>query len=118
MGVADVSMYILDLRQVLLGHLDQLCRHSLLCELGGAVVLGGGVLIVLPILLEKETQRALQNPYRRGRHSPPLLSQLDLKTLKSPSPNHWPTLASPLVPAAAAAVEGVDSGAKRHGAVT
>lgn len=86
--MADVSVHILDLRQVLLGHLDQLCGHSLLCELGGAVVLGGGVLIVLPILLKKETQRALQNPYRRGRHSPPLFSQLDLKTLESPSPNH------------------------------
>lgn len=68
-GVADVSMHILDLRQVLLGHLDQLRRHRLLCELGGAVVLGG-VFIVLPVLLEKETQRALLNPYRRGRQSP------------------------------------------------
>lgn len=71
-GVADVSVHILDLRQVLLGHLDQLRRHRLLCELRGAVVLGGGVLIVLPVLLKKETQRALLNPYRRGRHSPPL----------------------------------------------
>lgn len=116
--MADVSMHILDLRQVLLGHLDQLRRHRLLCELGGAVVLGGGVLIVLPVLLKKETQRALLNPYRRGRHSPPLWSQLDLKTLESSSPNHWPTLASPLVPAAAAAVKGVDSGVKRRVAVT
>lgn len=71
-GVADVSMHILDLRQVLLGHLDQLRRHSLLCELGGALVLGGGIFIVLPVLLEKETQRALLNPYRRRRQSPPL----------------------------------------------
>lgn len=49
--MADVSVHILDLRQVLLSHLDQFRRDRLLCELGGAVVLGGGVLIMLPVLL-------------------------------------------------------------------
>lgn len=49
--MGDVSVHILDLGQVLLCYLDQLCSDRLLRELGGALVLGGRVLIVVPVLL-------------------------------------------------------------------
>lgn len=51
-SVAHVSVHVLDLGEVLLRHLDQLRPSGLLRQLGGALVLGGRVLILMPVLLE------------------------------------------------------------------
>lgn len=50
----DVSVHVFDLGQVLLCYLDQLRAQRLLRELGGAVLLGGRVLIVVPVLLQNK----------------------------------------------------------------
>lgn len=78
-GVGHVSVDVLDLRQVLLRHLDELrppdaadahdsahadanaaAAAAVLRQLGGALVLGGRVLIVVPVLLQQETQKRVQ----------------------------------------------------------
>lgn len=51
MGVGDVAVHVLDLGQVLLCYLDQLSAARLLRELRRALVLGGRVLIMVPVLL-------------------------------------------------------------------
>lgn len=56
MSVADISVHILYLGKVLLRHLDQLRTPRLLRQLGGALVLGGRVLIVVPVFLQQGTQ--------------------------------------------------------------
>lgn len=76
--MSDVSVHVLDLGQILLCYLDQLRAQRLLCELGGALLLGGRVLIVVPVLLQnnknnKKVSRAanrLNSPKHRltGRH--------------------------------------------------
>lgn len=55
-GMAHISMNILDLRQVLLCHLDQFSSSCLLCELGGALVLGGRVIIMVSVLLKHKEE--------------------------------------------------------------
>ncbi len=56
-SMGHVSVHILDLGQVLLCYLDQLRTPRLLCELRGALVLGGRVLIMVPVLLQQETHK-------------------------------------------------------------
>lgn len=53
-------MDVLDLGEVLLCHLDQLGTPRLLGQLGGALLLGGRVLIVVPVLLQ-DKQRVRTN---------------------------------------------------------
>lgn len=50
--VRDVAVHVLDLRQVLLRHVHQLRRSHLVGQAGKAVVLGGRVFILVPVLLE------------------------------------------------------------------
>lgn len=56
-SVGDVSVHILDLGKVFLCYLDQLWPPRLLRQLGGALLLGGRVLIVVPVLLKQETHK-------------------------------------------------------------
>lgn len=60
MGVGDVSVDVLDLVQVLLGDLDQLWPRPFLREGWGALVLGGRVLIVVPVPLGRTGRTAGQ----------------------------------------------------------
>ena len=51
--MCHVAVDVLDLGDVLLRHLDQLGARTLVCELGGALLLGGRVLIVVLVLLRR-----------------------------------------------------------------
>lgn len=55
--MGDVAVHILDQGKVLLSYLDQLWAPRLLRQLGGALVLGGRVLIVVPVLLQQENTK-------------------------------------------------------------
>lgn len=60
-SVGHISVHILDLGKVFLCYLDQLWAPCLLRQLGGALVLGGRVLIVVPVLLKQDTHRKVDN---------------------------------------------------------